>query len=133
MSDDARVPADVLERSPAPSGTGCLDCEQTGGWWFHLRRCVECGHIGCCDDSLAQHATRHYEATGHRYLRSFEPGEAWFWDYAADAPLRGGELPDPQQHPLDQGAPGPSDRVPADWQHQLTDAQERRGSRAAGR
>jgi hypothetical protein len=42
-----------------PSGTGCQECEKEGGWWFHLRRCAECGHIGCCDSSPSQHAMGH--------------------------------------------------------------------------
>ena len=51
------------------------------GWWLHLRRCATCGHIGCCDNSPAQHATAHNKATGHPVLASFEPGEDWFYDY----------------------------------------------------
>ena len=63
-----------------PSGTGCVECEAIGGWWFHLRRCAQCGHIGCCDTSPSQHATAHGK-TGHPVIRSFEPGEAWFCCY----------------------------------------------------
>jgi hypothetical protein len=104
---------------PPPSGTGCVECEDVGGWWFHLRRCVECGHVGCCDDSLERHSRRHFEATGHRCIRSFEPGEEWFWDFADGVDVEGPVLPPPQNHPDAQTAPGPSDRVPADWQRQL--------------
>jgi len=66
-----------------PTGTGCVECLAASptGWWFHLRRCAQCGHIGCCDDSPSQHARAHYEATGHRYVQSFEPGEDWYWDF----------------------------------------------------
>ena len=64
-----------------PSGTGCLECLAEGGWWFHLRRCAECGHIGCCDSSPNQHASKHNAATGHPVITSFEPGELWFYDY----------------------------------------------------
>ena len=64
-----------------PSGTGCVECEATGGWWLHLRRCTQCGHIGCCDNSPSQHATGHYKETGHPVIRSFEPGETWFWSF----------------------------------------------------
>jgi len=61
-----------------PSGTGCVECLATGGWWLHLRRCTECGHIGCCDTSPSQHASKHNAATGHPIITSFEPGERWF-------------------------------------------------------
>ena len=48
-----------IDPSVPPSGTGCLECEAVNGWWLHLRRCAQCGHIGCCDNSPAQHATAH--------------------------------------------------------------------------
>ena len=64
-----------------PSGTGCVECLAAQGWWVHLRRCAQCGHIGCCDSSPAQHATHHFEETGHPVMTSFEPGEDWFWDF----------------------------------------------------
>ena len=97
-----------------PSGTGCEECEAAGGWWLHLRRCTQCGHIGCCDNSPSQHATGHFKATGHPVIRSFEPGEDWFWSYPAeDFYETGPELTDPQHHPLDQPVPGPQGRVPA--------------------
>jgi hypothetical protein len=106
--------------APPPSGPGCADCDAASpqGWWFHLRRCVECGHVGCCDTSPAQHATAHHRATGHRVIQSFEPGEDWFYDYGSGEMLDGTEqpeLPCPTAHPDDQPAPGPRDRLPADW------------------
>ena len=59
-----------------PSGDGCVECLASAtGWWFHLRRCAECGHIGCCDSSPGQHATKHAAETGHLIMCSFEPGE----------------------------------------------------------
>ena len=64
-----------------PSGDGCVECLQTGDWWVHLRMCSTCGHIGCCDDSPNRHATKHYHATKHPIIRSFEPGETWRWCY----------------------------------------------------
>ena len=67
-----------------PTGTGCAECEAVGGWWLHLRRCAQCGHIGCCDTSPSQHASAHAAATGHPVIRSFEPGEDWFWSYATN-------------------------------------------------
>ena len=108
-----------INPSAKPSGTGCLECSAAGGWWFHLRRCAECGHIGCCDSSLAKHATVHATATGHSIIRSFEPGEDWFWNYATNEYADGPELAAPESHPADQPAPGPTDRVPEDWVSQL--------------
>lgn len=108
-----------IDTSVPPSGTGCLECEQTGSWWVHLRRCARCGHIGCCDDSLGTHATKHYRATGHRIMRSFEPGEDWFWDYETDDWASGPPLAPPESHPVSQTVPGPAERVPADWQQIL--------------
>ena len=102
-----------------PSGTGCTECEAAGGWWFHLRRCAECGHIGCCDSSPSQHASAHSAASGHPLIRSFEPGEDWFWSYPEEAFYDGPALAPPQHHPLDQPVPGPSGRVPADWTRHL--------------
>lgn len=98
-----------------PSGTGCVDCDAVGGWWVHLRRCAACGHVGCCDTSPAQHARAHWRETGHPLIRSFEPGEDWWWDFVADAYGDGPELADPQHRPEDQPVPGPAGRVPDDW------------------
>ena len=53
-----------------------------GDDWVHLRICMRCGHVGCCDDSQNRHATKHFEATAHPIIRSFEPGEAWGWCFA---------------------------------------------------
>ena len=67
-----------------PSSTGCEDCLATGGRWVHLRMCMTCGHVGCCDSSPSQHATAHWKDTGHPLVRSYEPGEDWWWCYADD-------------------------------------------------
>jgi len=65
-----------------PSGDGCAEClASPKDWWLHLRRCAECGHIGCCDSSPSQHASKHAAETGHPIIASFEPGEHWFYDY----------------------------------------------------
>ncbi|GAA0938252.1 UBP-type zinc finger domain-containing protein [Kribbella koreensis] len=111
--------SEAIDTSVPPSGTGCVECDATGGWWFHLRRCAACGHIGCCDNSPSQHATAHAEATGHPVIQSFEPGEDWFWDYRTDNFLDGPVLAAPTQHPQDQSVPGPQGRVPADWPSKL--------------
>jgi hypothetical protein len=90
-----------------------------GGWWFHLRRCATCGHIGCCDTSPSQHATAHYHATGHAVITSFEPGEDWFWNFALADEVAGVPLAPPRHHPLDQPTPGPAGSVPRDWMDRL--------------
>lgn len=59
----------------------CEDCEKTGDSWVHLRLCLTCGHVGCCDSSKNKHATKHYHATSHPVIRSIEPGEEWGWCY----------------------------------------------------
>ena len=61
---------------------GCEECLAAGGEWLHLRICLECGHVGCCDDSPNRHATAHAHATEHPIIRSLEPGEDWCWCYA---------------------------------------------------
>jgi hypothetical protein len=109
-----------IDPAVSPSGAGCGDCDQLGGWWLHLRRCAQCGHIGCCDTSPAQHATAHAEATGHPVIRSFEPGEEWFYSYPTQEMYASGpDLAPPDHHPLDQPTPGPAGRVPRDWQRHL--------------
>ncbi len=103
-----------------PSGDGCVEClASRTGWWFHLRRCAECGHIGCCDSSPGQHASKHAAATGHPIIASFEPGEDWFFDYEKPGMIKGVELLPPHSHPENQSVPGPSGRVPANWESLL--------------
>ncbi|MFJ3670988.1 UBP-type zinc finger domain-containing protein [Streptomyces sp. NPDC090106] len=105
-----------LDPSAEPSGAGCVDCDAAGGWWFHLRRCAQCGHVGCCDSSPARHATAHYRDTGHPLVQSYEPGEEWFWNFETQEMFDSGpSLAPPDSHPADQPAPGPEGRVPADW------------------
>ncbi|MDQ3881179.1 MAG: UBP-type zinc finger domain-containing protein [Chloroflexota bacterium] len=107
---------DAFDPTVPPSGPGCVECLATSdGWWFHLRRCARCGHVGCCDTSPSQHASRHAEATGHPVIQSYEPGEDWFYDYRIDDAVDGPALAEPHHHPLDQPVPAPSDRVPRDW------------------
>ena len=67
-----------------PSAKGCEDCLKTGGRWVHLRLCETCGHVGCCDSSPNRHATKHFRATSHPVIKSFEPGEEWGYCYADD-------------------------------------------------
>jgi len=62
-----------------PSADGCEDCLRTGDWWVHLRLCLSCGHVGCCDESPNRHATAHFQTTNHAVIRSFEPDQSWIW------------------------------------------------------
>lgn len=99
-----------------PSGDGCQECLAADGWWVHLRRCAECGHVGCCDTSPSQHATAHARTTDHPVIQSFEPGESWFYDYRDQQMHDGPELAAPISRPGDQPVPGPKGRVPGNWQ-----------------
>ena len=99
-----------IDPTVPPSGPGCADCEATGGWWFHLRRCARCGRVGCCDSSPSQHASHHAADARHPVVRSFEPGEDWFWNYATEEYAEGPALAPPDHHPLAQPVPGPAGR-----------------------
>src|SRR5580765_1769833 len=68
---------DVIPSSP----NGCEECLKMGDQWLHLRLCVTCGHVGCCDDSKNQHAAKHFHSTHHPLIKSFEPDEEWGWCY----------------------------------------------------
>lgn len=63
----------------------CEDCIKSGDEWVHLRLCLTCGHVGCCDSSKNKHATKHFRSSGHPLVRSIEPGENWVWCYADNA------------------------------------------------
>ncbi|MEU4828987.1 ubiquitin carboxyl-terminal hydrolase 14 [Actinomadura citrea] len=68
---------------PSPNTPqGCEDCLREGTRWVHLRLCLSCGHVGCCDSSPRRHATAHFAKEGHPVVRSFEPGEDWRWCFA---------------------------------------------------
>ncbi len=109
-----------VDATVPPTGPGCAECEAAGGWWFHLRRCAQCGHVGCCDTSPSQHASAHARASGHPVIRSFEPGETWFFNYQTNEFYeQGPPLAPPEHHPVGQTVPGPADRVPRDWQAHL--------------
>ena len=68
-------------RPVIPRANGCEECLAIGDPWVHLRLCLTCGHVGCCDDSKNKHATRHYHKTQHPIIQSLEPGEEWWWCY----------------------------------------------------
>ena len=74
------VGGDVEPRTPE----GCEECLKTGDGWVHLRLCMACGHVGCCDDSKNKHATKRVRASGHPVVRSLEPGESWLYCYPDD-------------------------------------------------
>ena len=71
-------------RDVTPSAAGCEDCLRIGAGWLHLRLCLECGHVGCCDSSPNTHATKHHHASHHPIIASFEPGEHWKFCYVDD-------------------------------------------------
>ena len=98
---------------------GCEECLAIGDEWVHLRLCMSCGHVGCCDQSPNRHASKHAKKVGHPVIRSFEPGEDWFWNFDTDDYYDGPELTTPQSRPADETVPGPRGRVPDDWMAQL--------------
>lgn len=92
MSDVCMHLDQVAVLEPA-SREGCPECLAHGGTWVHLRSCLVCGQVGCCDSSPAKHATGHFRETGHPLMRSIEPGEAWGYCFEDEATLRTVELP----------------------------------------
>jgi len=70
------------------SVAGCEDCLRGGGVWMHLRICLSCGHVGCCDDSPGEHASAHHRDSGHALIRSLEPGEDWTWCFEDELAMR---------------------------------------------
>ena len=78
---------------PTPPRTqGCEECLKQGTPWVHLRLCLSCGHVGCCDSSPGRHATRHFHQSQHPVMASFEPDERWAWCYVDEE-----QLPVPEQ------------------------------------
>jgi uncharacterized UBP type Zn finger protein len=72
---------------------GCEECLAQGGQWVHLRLCLTCGHVGCCDNSPGQHATAHFRSTHDPLIQSFEPGEDWGWCYVDELFVEPAPLP----------------------------------------
>ena len=85
MNVDLSAPCEHVHDAPIRDvkrpASGCEDCMRIGGQWVHLRECLTCGHVGCCDQSPNQHATAHYHGEHHPLIQSFEPGEDWIWCY----------------------------------------------------
>ncbi len=88
-----------------PRTLGCEECLASGDAWVHLRLCLSCGHVGCCDDSPNRHATRHHRATRHPVIKSFEPGETWAWCFE-DEELADELLGFPEETPSRHYGPG---------------------------
>ena len=78
-------------RITEPTKHVCEDCVKMGDTWVHLRMCLTCGHVGCCDSSKNKHATKHFHSTKHPLMRSVEPGESWVWCYVDERMV--GEIP----------------------------------------
>lgn len=79
MVDLINLTADEIKEAYA---SGCAACLQIGSGWVHLRICLDCRTVGCCDDSPRKHAGKHWQDTGHEVVQSLEPGESWRWNYA---------------------------------------------------
>lgn len=83
-----------------PSSEGCEDCLRIGTSWLHLRPCMTCGHVGCCDQSPNRHATAHWNANpDHPIIRFYEPGEDWYWCYADELSFELEGAPSAASHP----------------------------------
>ena len=90
---------DQIEAVTPSDPAGCHECLLMGDTWVHLRVCQECGHVGCCDQSKNKHATAHFHATGHPIIRSFEPGEDWYYCYVDDLMFELEGAPPAPSHP----------------------------------
>jgi uncharacterized UBP type Zn finger protein len=88
--DQLREPCAHVDqiRDVVPSSDGCKECLKSGDSWVHLRLCLACGHVGCCDESKNKHATKHFHKTKHPIITSLEPGESWLWCYVDEVALR---------------------------------------------
>jgi hypothetical protein len=85
---------------PTPSSPGCEDCLAAGRRdWVHLRVCQSCGHVGCCDSSPGLHATAHVHEVSHPVVRSYEPGEDWYWCYEDEVLYELSDKPPAPSHP----------------------------------
>jgi uncharacterized UBP type Zn finger protein len=78
---------DQINDDVAPSSRVCDECVASGSTWVHLRMCLVCGQVGCCDSSPNTHASKHFQSSGHPLMRSVEPGETWRWCYVDEVML----------------------------------------------
>lgn len=99
-----------LIQNPKPSGPGCVECLQNDGWWVNLRRCMICGHIGCCDSSPNKHASAHADITHHPIIQSYEPNEDWLWCYVDEVAFEIPTLKNSLSHPPGW-SPGPPGKL----------------------
>src|SRR5262245_60559625 len=98
MAAQCRHLVEVRDVAPL-TPQGCEECLRTGGRWLHLRVCQECGHVGCCDNSPGKHATAHFRSITHPIIRSYEPGEDWYWCYVDDLAFELEGAPPAPSHP----------------------------------
>ncbi len=90
----------TIDVNVTPSSEGCEDCLRMGARWVHLRLCMHCGHVGCCDSSPNRHATAHWRAhSDHPVVRSYEPREDWWWCYADQLTFEVDGAPPARSHP----------------------------------
>ena len=82
-----------LIRQVTPAANGCVDCLAAGDGWVHLRLCMSCGYVGCCDSSPNKHASAHARAVDHPVVQSFEPGEDWFWCFVDEVAFHFDDAP----------------------------------------
>ena len=96
---DSCTHLDTVVEAP-PSSDGCEDCLRSGDRWVHLRLCMRCGHVGCCDSSPNRHATAHWRSSpDHPLIRSYEPGEDWWWCYVDELIFEVPDAPPSPSHP----------------------------------
>ena len=81
MSEETCTHLEHARTATPATPDGCEECLKIGSAWVHLRLCLTCGHVGCCDSSPKRHATKHFEATKHPVIKSFQPDENWRWCY----------------------------------------------------
>jgi len=99
MNDTLCTHLDTIT-DPVADSWGCVDCLAAGQQnWVHLRVCQSCGHVGCCDNSPARHATAHFHEATHPIIRSYEPGEDWYWCYLDEVGYELADKPPAPSHP----------------------------------
>lgn len=84
-------------RSVTPRATGCEECLKNGETWVHLRLCLTCGHVGCCDTSRGKHATKHFRETGHPIMQTLEADEDWAWCFVDEIELEPNDIDSARQ------------------------------------
>ena len=97
---------DPAREAVHPSGQGCKECLESGSDWVHLRLCLTCGHVGCCDSSPNKHATKHAHRTKHPIIKSYEPGEDWAYCYPHDQMVDGLQFAPGESTSRHYSAPG---------------------------